>query len=47
VDFFALGMFVLWIAMAMSVWSGVDYFVRTLRALRPQPAVKPARRAAI
>ena len=26
VDFFAAGMFVLWIAMAVSVWSGADYF---------------------
>ena len=47
VDFFAGGMFVLWIAMAVSVWSGADYLVRTVRALRPEPAAKPARRAAI
>ena len=47
IDFFAGGMFVLWIAMAASVWSGADYFVRTVRALRPAPAATPARRAAV
>ena len=47
VDFFAGGMFVLWIAMAVSVWSGADYFVRAMRALRPEPAAKPVRRAAV
>ena len=25
IDFFAAGMFILWLAMALSVWSGVDY----------------------
>ena len=47
IDFFAGGMFVLWIAMAVSVWSGADYLVKTVRALRPEPAAKPARRAAV
>ncbi len=47
IDFFAGGMFVLWIATVVSVWSGVEYFVRTVRALRPAPAAKPARRAAV
>jgi CDP-diacylglycerol--glycerol-3-phosphate 3-phosphatidyltransferase len=48
VDFFAAGMFVLWIAMVVIVWSGVDYFVTMVRELRPVPAVaKPARRAAV
>ncbi len=47
IDFFAGGMFVLWIAMALSVWSGADYFVKTVRALRPEPAATPARRAAV
>jgi len=47
IDFFAGGMFVLWIAMAASVWSGADYFVRTVRALTPAPAATPARRAAV
>jgi len=47
VDCFAGGMFVLWIAMVVSVWSGADYLVKTVRALRPEPAAKPVRRAAI
>ena len=29
IDFFAGGMFVLWIAMIVSIWSGVDYFIKT------------------
>src|SRR5258708_37901695 len=37
VDFFAAGLFVLWLSMIVSVWSGVDYYVRVVAALRPQP----------
>jgi CDP-diacylglycerol--glycerol-3-phosphate 3-phosphatidyltransferase len=46
VDFFAAGMFVLWIAMAVSVWSGADYYLkaRTVLSARMKP---PARRAAV
>jgi CDP-diacylglycerol---glycerol-3-phosphate 3-phosphatidyltransferase len=47
VNFFAGGMFVLWIATAVSVWSGSDYYVRIVRELNAQPAPKPARRAAV
>src|ERR1700676_4740333 len=36
VDCFAAGMFILWLAMAVSVWSGVDYYVRVVRELRPK-----------
>jgi len=32
VDFFAGGMFILWIATAVTVWSGADYFVKALAA---------------
>jgi CDP-diacylglycerol--glycerol-3-phosphate 3-phosphatidyltransferase len=46
VDFFAAGMFVLWIALVVSVWSGVDYYVRIIRALRPA-AAGAGRRAAM
>src|SRR5579885_3856220 len=28
VDFFAAGMFVMWIALVMTVWSGVDYYLK-------------------
>jgi CDP-diacylglycerol---glycerol-3-phosphate 3-phosphatidyltransferase len=47
VDFFAAGMFVLWIAMALSVWSCVDYYVRVVVALRPKPLPAAGKRAAI
>ena len=47
VDFFAAGMFILWIAMAVSVWSGVDYYVRVLKELRPKPVAPAVKRAVI
>jgi CDP-diacylglycerol--glycerol-3-phosphate 3-phosphatidyltransferase len=47
IDFFSAGMFVLWIAMGLSVWSGVDYYVRAIRVLRPQPQAVPHKRAAV
>jgi CDP-diacylglycerol--glycerol-3-phosphate 3-phosphatidyltransferase len=40
IDFFAAGMFLLWIAMAVSVWSGVEYFVEASAVLAPK--VRPA-----
>lgn len=46
VDFFAAGMFVLWISMAVSVWSGADYFLRA-RAVLSARMKPPARRAAV
>jgi CDP-diacylglycerol--glycerol-3-phosphate 3-phosphatidyltransferase len=41
VDFFAAGLFVLWLSIGMSLWSGVDYIIkaRTIFSARPQPAV--------
>jgi CDP-diacylglycerol--glycerol-3-phosphate 3-phosphatidyltransferase len=47
IDFFAAGMFILWIAMGLSVWSGIDYYVGALRLLKPKPQVIPHKRAAI
>jgi len=47
VDFFAAGMFILWIATAVSVWSGVDYYVRVLKELRPKPVAPTVKRAVI
>jgi CDP-diacylglycerol---glycerol-3-phosphate 3-phosphatidyltransferase len=47
VDFFAAGMFILWLAMAVSVWSGVDYYVRVVKALRPKPLATAGKRAVI
>lgn len=46
VDFFAGGMFLLWLATAMSVWSGVDYFLKAIELLGPQSHSRPAKRAA-
>ncbi len=46
VDFFAAGMFILWIATAVSVWSGVDYYVRVVAALNPKPIESTTKRAA-
>ena len=47
VDFFAAGMFVLWIAMVVSVWSGVDYYARVLRVLQRKPVATAVKRAVI
>jgi CDP-diacylglycerol--glycerol-3-phosphate 3-phosphatidyltransferase len=47
IDFFTAGLFVLWIAMAVSVWSGVDYYVKALRALRPGREPVASKRAAL
>lgn len=47
IDFFAAGMFILWIAMGLSVWSGVDYYLRAIRMLRPKPQAVPHKRAAV
>ena len=46
IDFFAAGMFILWIATAMSVWSGVDYYSRA-RVVLTARVKAPARRAAV
>jgi hypothetical protein len=40
-------MFILWLAMAVSVWSGVDYYVRVVRELRPKPVAAAGKRAVI
>jgi CDP-diacylglycerol--glycerol-3-phosphate 3-phosphatidyltransferase len=47
VDFFAAGMFLLWIAMVLTVWSGVDYFIKLKSLIVPQPGATVGRRAAI
>lgn len=47
VDFFAAGMFLLWIAMVVTVWSGVDYFVRMWDVIAPRTRPPIARRAAV
>ncbi len=34
IDFFAAGMFLLWISMAVSIWSGAEYYVKLMWILR-------------
>jgi CDP-diacylglycerol---glycerol-3-phosphate 3-phosphatidyltransferase len=46
VDFFAAGMFLLWIAMVVSVWSGVEYFVDASAVLAPKVRPAVSKRAA-
>jgi CDP-diacylglycerol--glycerol-3-phosphate 3-phosphatidyltransferase len=41
VDFFAAGMFLLWISMAVSLWSGAQYYLKLMWVLRED--VKQAR----
>jgi CDP-diacylglycerol--glycerol-3-phosphate 3-phosphatidyltransferase len=47
VDFFRAGMFVLWISLVVSLWSGTEYYLRVIRALRPQITAAGAKRAAV
>jgi CDP-diacylglycerol--glycerol-3-phosphate 3-phosphatidyltransferase len=47
VDFFAAGMFLLWMATVLTVWSGIDYFIKLWSLVVPSPRSAPARRAAI
>ena len=41
IDFFAGGMFVLWISLAVSLWSGIDYHVKVLSALSERRHTAP------
>jgi CDP-diacylglycerol---glycerol-3-phosphate 3-phosphatidyltransferase len=47
IDFFAGGMFILWIATVVSIWSGVDYFVKAAGVWSPATRQNVAKRAAI
>jgi CDP-diacylglycerol--glycerol-3-phosphate 3-phosphatidyltransferase len=47
INFFGAGMFLLWIAMIVSVWSGIDYYVKALQAMRRRSTGVPGQRAAI
>jgi CDP-diacylglycerol---glycerol-3-phosphate 3-phosphatidyltransferase len=49
INFFAAGMFVLWIATIVSLWSGIDYYAKTIAILRPAApsSAQAAKRAAI
>jgi CDP-diacylglycerol--glycerol-3-phosphate 3-phosphatidyltransferase len=45
IDFFAAGLFILWIALALSIWSGVEYFVTGFRLLATRERTQPIKRA--
>ena len=47
IDFFAAGLFILWIALVLSIWSGVEYFVNGFRLLTTPERTQPIKRAAI
>lgn len=47
IDFFTAGLFVLWIAMAVSVWSGIDYYVKAIHVLKPRREQVGSKRAAL
>jgi CDP-diacylglycerol--glycerol-3-phosphate 3-phosphatidyltransferase len=47
VDFFAAGMFILWIATVLTVWSGIDFFIKTWGIIVPRSRSTIARRVAV
>jgi CDP-diacylglycerol---glycerol-3-phosphate 3-phosphatidyltransferase len=47
IDFFAAGMFVLWIAMVVSLWSGIDYYRKASVLLGARLRPSASRRAAV
>ena len=47
IDFFAAGLFILWISLVLSIWSGAEYFVKGFRLLTASERIQPIKRAAI
>jgi CDP-diacylglycerol---glycerol-3-phosphate 3-phosphatidyltransferase len=45
INFFLAGMFILWIAMAVSIWSGAEYFVKAIQMLQMRERPQPVKRA--
>jgi CDP-diacylglycerol--glycerol-3-phosphate 3-phosphatidyltransferase len=45
IDFFAAGLFLLWIATALSIWSAIEYHIKVISAIKARHAT-PAQRAA-
>jgi len=43
VDCFAVGMFILWIALAVSIWSGVGYYIKIIEQLSQRSPVAQAK----
>jgi CDP-diacylglycerol--glycerol-3-phosphate 3-phosphatidyltransferase len=47
IDFFAAGLFILWMALVLSIWSGVEYFVNGFRLLTTPEHTQSIKRAAM
>jgi CDP-diacylglycerol--glycerol-3-phosphate 3-phosphatidyltransferase len=47
IDFFAAGLFLLWIALVLSIWSAIDYFIKGLRLLTVREPSQTVQRAAV
>jgi CDP-diacylglycerol---glycerol-3-phosphate 3-phosphatidyltransferase len=47
IDFFAAGLFILWIALVLSVWSGLEYFLEGFRLLTARERTQRIKRAAM
>ena len=47
IDFFAAGLFILWIALVISLWSGFEYFVQGFRLLTTPERAQSIKRAAM
>ena len=45
INFFLAGMFILWLAMAVSLWSGAEYFLNAIRMLQARERPQPIKRA--
>ena len=45
IDFFAAGLFILWMALVLSIWSGVEYFLTGFRLLAAREQTQPIKRA--
>jgi CDP-diacylglycerol--glycerol-3-phosphate 3-phosphatidyltransferase len=41
INFHSLGMLILWVALAITIWSGIDYFIKFYREHRKTGSVSP------
>lgn len=42
IDFYVIGMYFLWIALVLSLWSGVDYHLKVFRQVRAKHSLPPS-----
>lgn len=47
INFFAAGMFILWIATVVTIWSGIEYFVKVLAPMPSRAPLSAAGRVAV